>query len=257
MILNRNNFIQWYNSTNVSTLARVRLGSSGQCNPIPLWVVGDTMKIYFNAANKFSATGTLSLVTLANTEVAADVGSLTSLTIVGGNHSYGTLTCPSVPNGLYRLKTGGGLLSNSIRIFQTRPTESMLVEFSHSGNLISDWGSFLYKGTSITQRFLLPLISYESGFDNSRESYEESTTRNIRVNNQRTKRWIKFRSEYVDDETIQAFASMLTHDTITINGVPVVAKDGGFLETEYDPLEKLNIITFTMYEKESTLASVI
>lgn len=214
------------------------------------------MVIYFNAANKTSATGTVSLVNEAGTEIAANVGTLSSITIVGGNHSYGTLTCPSVAAGSYRLKVGS-LLSNQIAVVAAYPSESMLVTFTHTGNILSDAGSFLYKSQSVTQRFVLPLLSYEFDYENSKEVYEESTSRNIRANNQRTRKYIKFKSEYLDDEAIDAFASMLTHDTIAINGISVKAKDGTFIEKEYDPLEKLNHIYFTMYEVGLSLASAV
>lgn len=256
MRLNKNNFIRWSNDTADVSLNRARVAGMGICRPIPLWTPTDTMVIYFNAANKVSAVGTVSLVNEAGTEIAANVGTLASLTIVGGNHSYGTMTCPSVPPGYYRLKVGS-LLSNQIQIVTTYPNESMTVTFTHSGNLLSDGGSFIYKGASITQRFVLPIISVEFDYDNSREVYEEATTRNIRANNQRTRKWIKFKSEYLDDEAIDAFACMLTHDTIVINGASVEPKSGTFMEKEFDTLEKLNHIYFTMYEVGVSLASVI
>lgn len=214
------------------------------------------MTVYFNAANKTSATGTVSLINEAGTEIAANVGTLTSLTIVGGNHSYGTLTCPDIPPGNYRLKVGT-LISNQVGIVAAYPTESMLVTFTHNGNLLSSGGSFIYKGASITQRFVLPLVAIEFDYDNSREIYEEATTRNIRANNQRTRKFIKFKSEYLDDEAIDAFACMLTHDTVTINGIAVEPKSGTFIEKDFDPLEKLNHIYFTMYEVGLSLASAI
>lgn len=256
MLLNRNNFIRWSNDTAATTLDRSRVSGMGICHPLPLWKPADTMVIYFNAANKTANTGTVSLINTAGTEVAANVGTLASLSIVGGNHSYGTLTCPSVAAGYYRLKIGS-VTSNLIKVVAAYPTESMLATFTHSGNLLSSSGSFIYKGASITQRFVLPLISLEFDYDNTREVYEEATTRNVRSNNQRTRKWIKFKSEYLDDDTIDAFACMLTHDTITLNGVAVEAKSGAFIEKEFDPLEKLNHIYFTMYEVGASLASAI
>lgn len=216
---NKYNFLRWSNaSADATLLPFTQIPEPNIKCTQPILVPTETTTFYWNHLSDSAFSGTINLCALDNSVVSAGIGTVTSFTTATGTHATGTLTCPSVTQGFYKLSLVGGstLYSNIIEVV----TESVL---------IAETATFEYWDTKQVRNFKYPYVStfknkfrlrYEKGNgqyfrEQENQTYINGVEKSIA---ERTYKYFKVKILEADESMRDAVDCMLSHSSIRING---------------------------------------
>jgi len=215
---NKYNFLRWSNaSADATVLPFTQMPETNVKCTQPILVPAETTLFYWN--NDAATSGTINLCSLDNTVIASNIGSVTAFAHATGTHATGTLTCPSVPQGFYKLSLVGGstLYSN-------------IVEVITDAVLIAETAIFEFWDTKQVRNYKYPYVTnfkhkyrlrYEKGNgqyfrEQENQTYINGTEKSI---SERTYKYFKVSIVEADESMRDAIDCMLSHANIRINGV--------------------------------------
>ena len=217
---NKINFLRWSNSSSETTLLpftqvpEVNI----QCSQ-PILVPTETTTFYWNHTSNTAFNGTINLCSLDNTVISSGIGTVTAFSHADGTHATGTLTCPSVAQGFYKLSLVG-----------TSTLYSNIIEVVTESTLIAETAIFEYWDTKQVRNFKYPYVDtfknkfrlrYEKGNgqyfrEQENQTYINGTEKSI---SERTYKYFKMRILEADESMRDAVDCMLSHSNLRINGV--------------------------------------
>lgn len=241
---NRGNFLRWYDTVSEAASIWPRYTYDTDCHTgTPVMIPGEYYQFYVNTPDRVplpnnSATGDNYLKN-ARTNATVDTNPLTILEYAldgpgGGSHSYGTIECPSVPDGLYYFQVGTWK-SNIVEVCQY-PDRSMTVSFGNKANIANIY--YEYQLSDYRQRFRI------RGYIKDRQPFikgserEEVTTGLTRNYKQHLRGFRTVVFEGFNDDAHEAAAVMFVHDKLEINGLSVQPRlEGAYkvLTNEFEP----------------------
>jgi len=234
---NRGNFLRW-SDTASETLWNRYTDEQDCLVGTPIMIPGETYTFYVNTRDRVTLpSGTNYLKTQAGSSVATNPISVTNIALnspIGGNHSYGTITCPAVADGLYYFQVGTWI-SNIIEVCSS-PERTLLITFSNKSALANVF--YEYAPNGFQQKFRI------RGYVKERQPFfkgserEESVTGLTRNYNQHLRGFRIVIFENLNDEAHEAAAVMFAHSNLEINGHSVQPKiDGAYkpLLNEWEP----------------------
>lgn len=251
---NKYNFIRWSNANADATLLPFTQipETTIKCTQ-PILVPNETTTFYWNNSTDAAFSGTINLCSLNNSVVSAGIGTVTAFTHATGTHATGTLTCPSVPQGFYKLSLVGGstLYSN-------------IIEVVTDGVLIAETAIFEYWDTKQVRNFKYPYVStfknkfrlrYEKGNgqyfrEQENQTYINGVEKSIA---ERTYKYFKVKIFEADESMRDAIDCMLSHANLRVNGemydfkndagVTVVGENEILSEVEFELKHNYNRVT--------------
>lgn len=219
---NKYNFLRWSNNTNDATLLLfTQIAEKNIKCTQPILVYGETTTFYWNHTSNAAYSGTINLCNLDNSIVTSGIGTVTSFTHLTGTHATGTLTCPSVPQGFYKLS----LVGNSTTIY------SNIVEVLLDSELVAETATFEFWDTTKQIRsFKYPyLTSFKQKFrlryDKGNGKYFREQENQTYINgidksiSERTYKYFTMKIVEADESMRDAIDCMLSHSNIQVNGV--------------------------------------
>lgn len=215
---NKYNFLRWSNSSNESLVNFTQLPEPNIKCTQPILVSGETTTFYWNHDGNAAYSGNISLCDLAGSVVSANIGTMTAFTHANGTHATGTLTCPNVPQGFYKLSLSGGAT-----------TFSNIVEVITDTNLIAETGVFEFWDTKQIRQFKYPYLTnfkqkfrlrYDRGNgqyfrEQQVQTYINGTDKSI---SERSYKYFKIKILEADESMSDAIDAMLSHSYLKING---------------------------------------
>lgn len=239
---NKNNFLRWSNASAETTLLPFTQMAEKKirCTQ-PILVPGEVTSFYWNDIANAATSGSINLVKPDNTVVSSGIGSLSQIAIANsGTHAVGTLTCPNVPQGYYKLAIGSSLYSNVVEVVTEADliAETAYFEFWDTRQVYN----FLYPYTpeGFKQRFRL---RYDRGphqyfKDQEKQVYISGEERNI---SDRGYKYFKMKIKETDESMRDAVELMLSHSNLYVNGFEYdFRNDGGIgIPTEDEVLSDI------------------
>lgn len=251
---NKINFLRWSNaSADATLLPFTQIPEKNIKCTQPVLVPTETTTFYWNHLTDAAFSGTINLCALDNSIVSAGIGTVTSFATATGTHATGTLTCPSVAQGFYKLSLVGGstLYSNIVEVV----TDSIL---------IAETATFEYWDTKQVRNFKYPYVStfknkfrlrYEKGNgqyfrEQENQTYINGVEKSI---SERTYKYFKVRILEADESMRDAIDCMLSHVNLKINsevydfkndsGVSVVGENEILANVEFEVKHNYNRVT--------------
>lgn len=218
---NRGNFLRWYDAANESTFNRY-LQESDCHSGTPLMIPGEFYNFYANTPDRVALPSGDNYLKKYPTNETVATNKIMVINYAldgaaGGTHSYGTVECPSVPNGLYYFQVGTWK-TNLIEVCAV-PDRSLLISFGSPSTIANVF--YEYQLPDFRQRFRIRgYIKDRQPFIKGSE-WEEVTTGLTKSYKKNLRGFRTVIFEGLNDDAHEAAALLFVHDWIEINGVSV------------------------------------